>query len=726
MKRRMQNHDVFRYFSFAGFLMSVALWGAVPTPWAAAQAGPPDPSLEGVVLISLDRARPRVGVAGRPVELTITVNGAFVTDGVIESVRCVVSDPETDTPIYDSGRTPSALPGASVESFVFSFVPATWGMFAVKISARLASPMGPVDADAVFGYEIIDAIGPEVTLVRLDPPHPRVREPFSVWFDLDDSLGGQSAIVGAFYQINGGEEQEAAPWDAAVREADGPWPPWKKRFQFRHVFNRAGTYSIALWGVDAAGSVGTVRELVVKVSDHLAPAVERFQVDATTGAPGQPFQVSFTLNDQEAGQSRIAGAWYRVGSEPAVRLRPVDGIHDSPTEAFRAILYFGTPGIYRVAFWGEDTAGNRSAERWVVFIVQDRNDQFVASASGALYLPFGAGSLARDRVVWFQGFEERDVLGWHDRRNRGAGRIRALRSGTNGIPAAAGRWYGLLEADRDGHGPFSFHDRNRIAWQGHWSAMIDIYLDPARWDFGEGFEYSVATNADQGRSAQEYVFRVRKDGEGSISITVGEEGPYSQPRIGADTEAHRAHQAGWHTFQHVFHEVDGALAVDMYVLDGGETPVVGATLRSPALTIGSIIGGSRHAWFPHIQVAEGVAVDNQMLVQAGMATFGLRLVAGGTDIASTSDNGFSFVADGIRFQSESIGAYTTYGGMIIVEGRGQINGQSGYHFNFSAEEGPHGRVRVTVWDHRGRIEGQVFDTGPWGRLVQGQVLQQTR
>src|SRR5207247_1562528 len=72
--------------------------------------------------------------------------------------------------------------------------------------------------------------------------------------------------------------------------------------------------------------------------------------------------------------------------------------------------------------------------------------------------------------------------------------------------------------------------------------------------------------------------------------------------------------AGWYTFEHVFHDAgDGSLAVDLNVFDSAHHLVFTETLNDPADLLSTIVGGNRYAWFPNIDVASGIAVDNAKL-----------------------------------------------------------------------------------------------------------------
>lgn len=248
--------------------------------------------------------------------------------------------------------------------------------------------------------------------------------------------------------------------------------------------------------------------------------------------------------------------------------------------------------------------------------------------AGALLAP-----VAHSAVVWSQDFET-DTAGWLDQNSGWTGLVTQTASGTGGIASSGGSFHAIM-AQTDTppfglSGPFTRFDGYRTTFAGTMTASIDIYLDTT-WAAGSGFDYSVAANGTDGSHQRDFIFHVTQDTSTGELLVGGSNNTNFDPREDLETINHvSVGTSGWYTFQHVFRDAGGQLAVDLQLLDGGGTVLFTETRTNAADTIPAEVGGNRYGWFTNIDINGGIAVDNHRLSIAQVpepASLGLLLGA---------------------------------------------------------------------------------------------------
>lgn len=248
-----------------------------------------------------------------------------------------------------------------------------------------------------------------------------------------------------------------------------------------------------------------------------------------------------------------------------------------------------------------------------------------------------AASATAGNVVWNQGFET-DTAGWFDETNGWTGVAERVASGTSGIASSSGSYHAhFSQTNTPGVGlgaPYSRFDGYRDTWPGGMTASIDIYLDTG-WADGEGFDYSVAGNQQAGSHLRDFIFHVTKDTSTGKLLVGGSNNSNFAPREDLENLNHyEVTASGWFTFEHVFRDAgDGSLAVDLVLRDSDGNVVFVETRNNGADLLASVVGGNRYSWFTHINIGDGLHVDNHMLtiipLPAASAMAGLGLVAVG-------------------------------------------------------------------------------------------------
>lgn len=235
--------------------------------------------------------------------------------------------------------------------------------------------------------------------------------------------------------------------------------------------------------------------------------------------------------------------------------------------------------------------------------------KWLAVPAAALMLVGTAGA-ASAVTSWNQGFES-DASGWQDSSSDWYGTIERVASGTDGVTSATGGYHALVNGDADS-GPFSRFAGFSDTWDGAYIAEVAVYLDPA-WTDGTGFDYSVAASGSDGAHQRDFIFHVTKDSSTGDLLVGGSNNTNFAPREDLEEINHHVvAEAGWYTLQHSFYEKDGALAVDLNLLDADGELLWKETRFTAADTIPGEVGGNRYAWFTFSTVPD-LPIDNHKL-----------------------------------------------------------------------------------------------------------------
>ncbi|MCC6490357.1 MAG: PEP-CTERM sorting domain-containing protein [Candidatus Hydrogenedentes bacterium] len=235
-----------------------------------------------------------------------------------------------------------------------------------------------------------------------------------------------------------------------------------------------------------------------------------------------------------------------------------------------------------------------------------------------LMLLVGMGATAH--ADFFQGFET-DTSGWLDNDDfAGYGDISRVASGTGGIASADGSFHAIVQGTPQSSAPFTRFGGYSSVWPaGGFTTSLDIYLDPS-WAAGSGFDYSVAATGSDGNHQRDFIFHVAADTSTGNLIVAGSNNTNFATRQDLDTLANHyvVSTAGWYTFEHVFRDQGGSLAVDLVLRNSLGNVVFTETRFNVADTIPAEVGGNRYGWFTFNNVANGVAVDNTALTLAAV------------------------------------------------------------------------------------------------------------
>lgn len=229
------------------------------------------------------------------------------------------------------------------------------------------------------------------------------------------------------------------------------------------------------------------------------------------------------------------------------------------------------------------------------------------SAILTLGIIFTLSGIAQADVVFNQGFET-GTAGFSSGGDYGG--IQRVSSGTNGMTSAAGGYHAIVTDTSAG--PYTFFDGSRGTWPGSYFSQIDVYLDTS-WADGSGFEWSVASYGSDGNHQRDFIFHIAKDtSSGSLYVGGSNNSNFSVRQDLENINSYQVSESGWYTFQHLFREQSGSLAVDLNLIKDGNI-LFTETRFNPADTIPGEVGGNGYGWFTDITLDGGLALDNVIL-----------------------------------------------------------------------------------------------------------------
>jgi len=233
--------------------------------------------------------------------------------------------------------------------------------------------------------------------------------------------------------------------------------------------------------------------------------------------------------------------------------------------------------------------------------------RLAAPVAIAATLGLAGTALAAEPLEYEQDFSV-DTAGWFDSSNGWVGTV------THNASDETATFEG------DSSGPFSRFGGYSDTWPADgYTAEIDVYLDPA-WSVGEGFDYSVASSRSNGDHLRDFIFHVGVVDEAGVQgllVNGSNNTDFTTNSFkllndnGGDYYV--VETAGWYTLQHAFRADAGVLAVDLNLRDADNNVVWTATRTNAGDTVADVVGGNRYGWFNHIEVADGIEVDNHEL-----------------------------------------------------------------------------------------------------------------
>lgn len=157
----------------------------------------------------------------------------------------------------------------------------------------------------------------------------------------------------------------------------------------------------------------------------------------------------------------------------------------------------------------------------------------------------------------------------------------------------------------------------------------DIYLDTG-WAEGTGFEWSVAASRTEASAIndnggdghlRDFIWNVGMyNGDLLVNVSNNADGVFNSFKLLNDNGGNNfeVDQSGWFTFEQIFYDLSGSLAVDFNLYSPLDVnPVYTATLSTLSDTIPDVVGGNRYGWFVYNTI-DDLAIDNTHLETAAV------------------------------------------------------------------------------------------------------------
>jgi len=240
--------------------------------------------------------------------------------------------------------------------------------------------------------------------------------------------------------------------------------------------------------------------------------------------------------------------------------------------------------------------------------------------------------------------------------------VTRVTSGTGGITSADGAFHATAPTDAPGCGMLSrLGGYSSTFPAGGYTVSVDIYLDTAvSGTTNDRLDWSSAINKPDGNHRRDFVFSIGGDGLGNWIMSASNNSPGWPGNPGRDPLTITT--SGWYTFEHVFRDNAGVLAVDMNVRDAGGTLLKSWTLSDPTDTIGTNVGGNRYAWLVTNDFAN-LPLDNLYRSGAPCTTICYADAINGNDL-----NGGTSPADAKKTIQAAVNQVTAGGQVIAAAG----------------------------------------------------------
>jgi autotransporter-associated beta strand protein len=239
--------------------------------------------------------------------------------------------------------------------------------------------------------------------------------------------------------------------------------------------------------------------------------------------------------------------------------------------------------------------------------------------------------LAKD-LGYFQGFEDSAwVSGPPDTQpstdwNSGPSTVLRVPSGTDGIASKSGIAHAVI--DSTGISPRSVvndggNTTGAFGRLGGYSAVfgtgyragLDVYLnlsDAAVTANTYGFDLDTAASDNTGGFLRDFIFHVASNPAHHLLVAADNNSNFAKREDLATINHYEVTASGWYTFEWVFRNNAGVLAVDCNLRDAAGALLFTETRSDPGDLIPSVAGGHRYMWFTFV-TPDRLPIDNTIL-----------------------------------------------------------------------------------------------------------------
>lgn len=182
-----------------------------------------------------------------------------------------------------------------------------------------------------------------------------------------------------------------------------------------------------------------------------------------------------------------------------------------------------------------------------------------------------------------------------------------------GIPTRSGQFLGVIAGGPGSTGAFTRFGGYSPVFGGGYTTSQDVYLDvndPSTTGDVYGFDLSCANSTNAGNFNRDFIFHAAGYANHTILIAASNNSNFARRNDLASLNHYTVTKSGWYTFQWVFRNLAGNVAVDCNLLDANGQRVWTETRYTTDPV--STIGGNRYAWFTFLTPSQ-LVVDNTQI-----------------------------------------------------------------------------------------------------------------
>ena len=189
-------------------------------------------------------------------------------------------------------------------------------------------------------------------------------------------------------------------------------------------------------------------------------------------------------------------------------------------------------------------------------------------------------------------------------------------TGTDGIASKAGGYHANLDpADAAQTGAFTRLGGYSSSFGNGFTASQDIYIDLSDSTVANntyGWDLSMAANNQSNSHLRDFIFHAASNASGNVFIAGSNNTNFTRRNDLGSLNNYEVTSSGWYTFEWVFRDSAGSLAVDLNLKDAGGNHLFTETRYTPADDIATIVGGNRYMWFTFLETSD-LRIDNTTL-----------------------------------------------------------------------------------------------------------------
>lgn len=299
-------------------------------------------------------------------------------------------------------------------------------------------------------------------------------------------------------------------------------------------------------------------------------------------------------------------------------------------------------------------------------------------------------------------------------------------SGTNGVLSKSGGFHASIDSTsvaappNDWTGAFSRLGGYSSIFAGGFRASVSVYIDltdPAVIADTYGWDLSTAANNQSGSHRRDFIFHTASNALGQVLVGGSNNSNFTRRNDLGSINHYTITSSGWYTFEWVFRDNAGVLAVDLNLRDANGVWLWTETRSDASDLIATIVGGNRYMWFTFIAVDE-LAIDDTSLVYGKPG--GLPIDLNGEYCVPFTDDWFLFPSAAIAGTSNAWA--TTYPGEgRVIEDVYGVLAQDGSNTPFAEDAGKAPNF-FEIADFRGKSYSFDVDMGNLGDWIETDLV----